>query len=74
VRQHQSHASGHQGSLAAAGAGLNQDCGGVIEECTLPRASIRKGRGVTNVRHHSISQSGARSASRAAISEDFSSK
>ena len=74
MRQHQSHAPGHQGGLAAAGAGLDEQGCAVIEQRALPRAGIRKGRGVMAVRHHSISQSGARSARRAAMSGNFRSK
>jgi len=74
VRQHQSHAPRHQGGLAATGACLDEQGCAVIQQRTLPRASIRKGRGVMAVRHHSIPQSGARSARRAAISGNFSSK
>ena len=74
MRQHQSHAPGHQGGLAAAGACLDEQGCAVIEKRALPRGGIRKRRGVMAVWHHSISQSGARSARRAAMSGNFSSK
>ena len=72
--QHESDAAGHKGGLAAAGAGLDEQGCAVIQQRTLPRAGIRKGRGVMAVRHHSIPQSGARSARRAAMSGNFRSK
>ena len=72
--EHQSDAPGHQSGLATAGTRFDEQCGPVIEKRALARIGIRKGRGGSDVRHHSIAQSGVRSDRRSAISGNFSSK